>query len=98
MTKKDDGTKQSQLRDKLRDELKTNINWDTLQIREHRPWHVVTFETEYTALNHKVVVLDLWGVSKICWPDKWDAERGENMAINRALGWAVSEIIPPLEE
>lgn len=82
-------------RNALRVQLKENIDWDDLDVRYHKPWTNVYFVTKYTAGNGKVVTKSLWGVSKICWPDKWDETTGMNMAIDRAIGWAVTEIIPP---
>lgn len=82
-------------RNELRQQLQENIDRDGIDISQHRPWTYVGFDTGYTAKNNKFVACYLWGVSKICWPDKWDGGKGVEMAIDRALGWAVSDIIPP---
>jgi hypothetical protein len=64
--------------------------------QQHRPWTYVSFRTSYRDLNtDEEVMVECWGASKICWPDKWDEDHGVHVAIERGLAWAVKELIPP---
>lgn len=84
-------------RNELRAELRENIR--NLVIRQRRPWTYVEFETAYEDDEDGTTILEPWGVAKICWPDQvWDPKEGENTAIERALAWAVKEIIPAVTE
>lgn len=98
MPKENGELKQSEIREELRKELRTNIVFGTMVVQQHRPWTHVTFKTWYRGSRAETIEVDLWGVSKVCWTDRWSERGGASMAINRALGWAVTDIIPPIED
>lgn len=87
-------------RNELRTELRKNIDLDNMAIRQRRPWTFVEFDTWHRGgRKNGHVDIGIWGVSKICWPDQvWNDKKGIDVAIERALAWAVREIIPPLAE
>lgn len=80
----------------LRAQLRDNLVIET--VNQHQPWTYVDFTTTYRdpSTNENMKITG-WGVSKICWPDKWNDEYGVELAIERGLAWAVKELIPPLE-
>jgi hypothetical protein len=89
--------KMSEDRANLRNMFLDHLDGNSLVVRQHKPWTYVEFNTFYWYVKKKVIV-HCWGVSKICWPDKWNEAKGVDMAINRAVAWAVRERIPPLTE
>ena len=94
---------QRQKREDLRAELKQNIDWAGIKVSQHRPWTHVEFHTFYKrpktesnwAGNEWIL---LWGVSKVCWTDKWSEQEGVAMAVDRALGWAITDLVPPIKD
>ena len=92
------GTTQRQKREDLRAELKRNIDWGLLKVSQHKPWTYVCFPTGYRGPRDGMKLISLWGVSKICHPDQWVGYEGINMAVERALGWAITDLIPPIED
>lgn len=89
---------QRQKRETLRIELRQNIEWDKMKVKQHKPWTHVCFNTCYAGPKGGANWINLWGVSKICWPDQWEDDEGIGMAISRALGWAITDLIPPIED
>lgn len=87
-------------RNELKAELLANIETTGMQVNQRRPWTFVSFITWHTGgRKNGHVVIKPWGISKICWPDQvWIPEKGVEVAIDRALAWAVKEIIPPVVE
>jgi hypothetical protein len=53
---------------------------ETTQFISYRPYTFVALRTWYN--NHEYIG---YGFSKVCWPDKWDAEEGADRAHRRAL-------------
>ncbi len=87
-------------RNELKAELRENIDLKSVVIHQRRPWTFVQFKTWYRGARiNGHIDITAWGPSKICWPDQvWDDEEGVKVAIDRALAWAVKEIIPPVVE
>jgi hypothetical protein len=83
-------------RNELKVELMNNFYPESMMIHQHRPWTYVQFKTWHKGgKKNGRVDIEVWGVSKICWPDQtWESQKGVDVAIDRALAWAVKEIIP----
>jgi hypothetical protein len=86
--------KMSELRAELYKHFLNNIDEDNIEVQHHRPWTIVAFTT-YTPEGDPEFVLS---ASKVCHPDKWDEEEGENKAVARGLAWLVKEYICPAVE
>ena len=66
----------------------------TVEVWQDEPWTAVTIDAESF-----VVINTNWlerfgsssypfiehGFSKVCWPDKWDAQRGIDLAVEKAI-------------
>ena len=76
----------------LRRQLNENASYRTGTLRVHRPWIFVSFETHYT-FDGMSTHVELWGVAKICWPDKWNIDKGVDLAIRRALAWGAKKAL-----
>lgn len=87
-------------RNELKAELSRNLSIKSMTVRQRRPWTFVEFETWYMDPKTKQRKdMGVWGVSKICWPDQgWNGAKGVEVATDRALAWAVREIMPPVVE
>lgn len=95
--KKDKEPTVRERRGALRAELRDNL--DLREVRQHRPWTYVNLMTSFRDPNTlEDIEVEIWGVSKISWPDKWDEKHGIDIAIERALAWKVKELLPPIIE
>ena len=83
------------LRSQLKQLLQHHADFENMTVRQRQPWTFVEFRTFEDADGPTI---DCWGISKVCHPDQWSAEHGVDLAIDRALAWAVREIIPPVVE
>lgn len=81
-----------ELKRQVESNLRNNTDLRNITIRMHRPWIYVEFETTFnTAAFHKLYTA--WGTAKICWPDRWDVEKGVDLAVNRAFAWTAKKVI-----
>ena len=60
---------------------------DPIEVYQDRPWTFVLLEVNYDRLYRT------FGFSKVCRPDKWDADYGEELAITKALYKLAKEIL-----
>ena len=83
---------------RLRKELHENARLDEGLVKVHRPWVIVEFQSAFGDNFDIPVFVGLWGVAKICWPDKWSKQRGMILAYNRALAWGAKKAYAVLFE
>ena len=57
-------------------------------VYQDRPWTFVKFEVTFID-----VMMETYGFSKVCRPDKWDEEYGIELAITKALYKLAKEIL-----
>lgn len=81
--------------------LKTEVIahlWKEYQCGNEGIYVQVWQKRPYTAV--KVIVrmpgypmMTEYGFTKVCWPDTWDAERGIELAVRKALTYAAKRIV-----
>lgn len=95
--KKDKPPSLREKRGAFRAELRENLR--IVKVEQHKPWTYVHFHSSYKDPNtNESIKVGGWGVSKICWPDKWDEDYGVDIAVERGLAWLVKSMIPPLPD
>jgi hypothetical protein len=87
-----------QERGDLKAELEKNIGIETMRVLQRRPWTFVEFVSFYKGPRGGKNEVKLWGMSKVCIPDVWNEGEGINKACDRAIAWAVKQIMPPVVE
>jgi hypothetical protein len=96
MTEKKEPSRKEKLAD-LRRQMDENASYNTGVVHIRKPWVYVEFETHWeingVSSHHR-----LWGLAKICWPDRWSKKFGVDLAIRRALAWGAKDALNFEEE
>ena len=57
-----------------------------LEVWQDRPWTAVKIRFPYTSPSSEFLSTGIeLGFSKVCRPDKWDAQRGIDLAVQKAI-------------
>ncbi len=65
----------------LVEKLKDKINYSNYHVYQDQPWTCVVFEVKINEHENR----KLFGFSKVCYPDEWDSDFGEDLAVTKAL-------------
>lgn len=86
--KKENKMNKKEMKEELVARLRKRMDTNRMHIYQDRPWTFVHFEVPVPD-----DLYETFGFSKVCRPDKWDADYGKELAVTKALYKLAKEIL-----